>query len=439
MQRVQGDAATGNVTVTTVGVVSTTLVEGSFPAATVTVFNQGTLNLSAIFSDNGITPKANPFTAAADGSWFFYAANARYDIQLAATGLARTISDVLLDDPANNQAFGGNVSITGTLGVTGASTFSSVHATGNEVIDGTLQVTGATTVTSLHATGNETVDGTLQVTGLSTLASAAITGAETIGTTLGVTGVTTLSDNLLLASGKLLKWNADAALSRLAAGTLALGTGAQGAVDGTLELNILQANQLRQISATTALSIVDQLGVSHFFIAGTSPFVNTFISGNGSGVVFLGTAAKFSVGDTTGAIGLYLGIATVGSGMCPIYAKIDLTAQNNNIGSTLIYNVPAAGAGLYAISIYIIVTTVAGVSSTLPAVNLQWTDADSSVAQNFGATATQGGNTTTTLTSLQFILRAKASTAINFTTTGYASNAANAMLYALHMAVEFLG
>ncbi len=58
---------------------------------------------------------------------------------------------------------------------------------------------------------------------------------------------------------------------------------------------------IQQISPNS-LSILDALGVSHFFISSSSPFTNTFVQGNGSGVVFLGSGAKTSVSDTTGNI-----------------------------------------------------------------------------------------------------------------------------------------
>jgi hypothetical protein len=145
MQKVQGDASTGNVTVVTLGNVSTTVVEGSFPSATVTVFNQGTLVLASIFGDNGVTPKANPFIAGSDGSWFFYAANGRYDISLVATGLSKTLGDVLLNDPAGNQAFGGNVTIAGTLGVTGITTLASLPVLNKRIyVDGLKYAINAT-------------------------------------------------------------------------------------------------------------------------------------------------------------------------------------------------------------------------------------------------------------------------------------------------------
>lgn len=81
---------------------STTLVQRSYPLATVEVFDAGTVNVSTIFSDNSSTPLANPFTANADGSFEFYAANGRYDIVLSGAGIAApfTIQDVLLNDTA---------------------------------------------------------------------------------------------------------------------------------------------------------------------------------------------------------------------------------------------------------------------------------------------------------------------------------------------------
>lgn len=68
------------------------------------------------------------------------------------------------------------------------------------------------------------------------------------------------------------------------------------AFPAVLALNVKQGN------ATTSFAVLDNAGVAHFFVSGTSPYTNTFISGNGSGNVFLGSAAKTSVSDTTGNI-----------------------------------------------------------------------------------------------------------------------------------------
>lgn len=54
--------------------------------ATVTVYNGGTTTLATIYSDNGVTLKANPFTTALDGIYDFYAADGRYDIKINKTG-----------------------------------------------------------------------------------------------------------------------------------------------------------------------------------------------------------------------------------------------------------------------------------------------------------------------------------------------------------------
>src|SRR5262249_47507678 len=73
----------------------------------------------------------------------------------------------------------------------------------------------------------------------------------------------------------------DASLSRLSAGVLAVGNGNQGDASGTLKASAIQ-------QGPAALSFLDANGVSHLFISSTSPFSNTFISGNGSGSVIFG-------------------------------------------------------------------------------------------------------------------------------------------------------
>jgi len=95
-----------------------------------------------------------------------------------------------------------NVTVGGTLGVTGATTLSStlgagastllsLAVTNNATVGGTLGVTGATTLSSTLAAG------------ASTLASLGVTGAATVGTTLGVTGATTLSSTLAAGASTL--------------------------------------------------------------------------------------------------------------------------------------------------------------------------------------------------------------------------------------------
>lgn len=107
----QGWVEQGGNTVTTDGRVSTTLVQRSYPEATVTVFNAGTVVLATIFSDEGGTPLANPFVADGNGKWEFWADQGRYDIQFSGAGITSpyTYADVdvvpsaaTLPDPGGN-------------------------------------------------------------------------------------------------------------------------------------------------------------------------------------------------------------------------------------------------------------------------------------------------------------------------------------------------
>lgn len=87
--------------------------------ATVTVYLNGTLTLAQIFADNLATPLSNPFTAdAVTGLWQFYAANGRYDVQLAGgsptISPAYTLSDYLdldLNSTVNSLLIGASLAL----------------------------------------------------------------------------------------------------------------------------------------------------------------------------------------------------------------------------------------------------------------------------------------------------------------------------------------
>jgi hypothetical protein len=84
----QGFCEEGDRTVSISGLVSTTKVQQSFPACTVTVYLHGTVTLATIYSDNAVTPTplANPFTASSTGLWQFYAADGNYDVVMSGAG-----------------------------------------------------------------------------------------------------------------------------------------------------------------------------------------------------------------------------------------------------------------------------------------------------------------------------------------------------------------
>jgi len=84
---VSGYCENGAKQVSTLGVNSSTYVQRSYPACTVTVYQAGTNTLATIYSDSVGTPKANPFTAGADGFWVFYIGPSFVDVQLSGAGI----------------------------------------------------------------------------------------------------------------------------------------------------------------------------------------------------------------------------------------------------------------------------------------------------------------------------------------------------------------
>jgi hypothetical protein len=101
-------------------------------------------------------------------------ANSGNPVQLGAVAqIVEVLGNFLVD---------GNETITGTLGVTGATTLAALAAT-------TISSSAAATLNSAVITNGVTVGTTLGVTGASTLNSLAVTNAATVGNTLTVTNV----------------------------------------------------------------------------------------------------------------------------------------------------------------------------------------------------------------------------------------------------------
>ena len=177
------------------------------------------------------------------------------------------------------------VSATGSVAGSSGS-FGSMGITGNETVGGTLGVTGATSLSTLSTsgaatlnstsiTGNASVGGTLGVTSLATLNSLAVTGNATVGGTLGVTGDTNL--------GTTLETGGLATLNSLAVTNNANITGTLAAGSTTLD----------SLAVTNNATVGGTLGVT-----GVSHFTGVL---NGTSAVFTGTVqASNFIGSISG-------------------------------------------------------------------------------------------------------------------------------------------
>ncbi len=75
--------------------------------AQVAVYIAGTTTLATLYSDNGVTPRANPIVVVpSDGSYTYYAANGRYSEVISASGFTfggSQTNDLVLFDPQSNE------------------------------------------------------------------------------------------------------------------------------------------------------------------------------------------------------------------------------------------------------------------------------------------------------------------------------------------------
>ena len=90
--------------------------------ATCTIYVSGTTTLATLYSDNGITPLANPFLSSLTGQVAFYAANGTYDLVVSKIGyLTVTIDAIELDDllaPSGSNSVGYLPAGTGAVATT---------------------------------------------------------------------------------------------------------------------------------------------------------------------------------------------------------------------------------------------------------------------------------------------------------------------------------
>lgn len=149
---------------------------------------------------------------------------------------------------------------------------------------------------------------------------------------------------------------------------------------------------------------------------------------------------------SAGKLSTYNSIATVSNGVPSEVATIDTTGLTANVAAATLYSVPSSGEGMYRVSAYVVLTTAGSISSTLPNVQVVYTDKDSNASVTLDATPVLGAaglgqtgaltaNTVGTVDAGVVAIYVKASTTIQYQTVNYASVAAG-MTYALHIKLE---
>lgn len=181
---IQGYVERGGENVTTDGRVSTTDVQRSFPSATVSVFNAGTVILATIFSTELGVPLPNPFIADTDGHWGFWADQARYDVQFSGAGITspyslfnlETVIAAGLVDPGSNGILAriapNTLAARTILGTTSAITVLFGDGSGNPTLN---------LDTGLNFAGKTISGGTYIAPGISSFVNALHTHADAIG------------------------------------------------------------------------------------------------------------------------------------------------------------------------------------------------------------------------------------------------------------------
>lgn len=115
---------------------------------------------------------------------------------------------------------------------------------------------------------------------------------------------------------------------------------------------------------------------------------------------------------------------------------IDTTGLTADVATATLFAVLVSG--MYRVTGYIVETTPDGVSSTLPTIDISWTDADTSVLITRSITATQAGNTTGTYDLGECSINALSTNDISYATNGYVSATPATMTYAIHLTIEKL-
>lgn len=333
--------------------------------------------------------------------------------------------------------------------------------------DSTYQATGALRITAGRE--NQSADGKEGYGWFKGIDIAGVTGSGSVGIDMNTPAATSNNVSVFPDVGLRIR-SSNSVVAAISQGAIIAGQ----MVDGSPILSLVRLTNTAPSGSFITMRDANAVGIATFDINGAynGPAVAAFTSPAQSGFVRMASTSALNfrnnagsadlngvsknssdvvvLGDSAGVqitkVARYNAIATTGNGVPSEYATVDLTGQTAAIATTTLYAVPSTGAGQYRVSWNAKVTTAAGSSSTLGALTITYTDPDG-VAQTITAgaqtsagaiaTTSTGNSTTTVLLGLPMLLNCKASTNIQYA-MAYASNAANAMAYNLHIKVEAL-
>jgi hypothetical protein len=167
---------------------------------------------------------------------------------------------------------------------------------------------------------------------------------------------------------------------------------------------------------------------------GTTTCGNSPIVYNGSTLITISkqvTISAFGAAlNINGVVSSYNGLTSLGNSLAQVVGLAQGSSFTGNMGAVQLgVAVPASGHQFYRVNCYLVVTTAAGTSSTLPQCQVSWTDANTSVVETTTFSSTSSANTVGTFVQGTFFFNPKPGTTISVSTTGYASNPGAAMIY----------